>query len=64
MLYDFVIPNTGNVEGEDSYGVEFDTDDASVTVTKGVQLDRFSTPGKNVQICITNYREAAMIEGL
>ena len=51
----FEVPNTATASGEDSSGTETVSDDATVTITAGINLDRLQTKGKRLTVRLTNF---------
>jgi len=50
----FDIVNTADTTGEDSFGTETATDDATVTIGPGITLDRLQTNGKRLTARLNN----------
>ena len=50
----FDIVNTADTSGEDSFGTETATDDATVTIGPGITLDRLQTKGKRLTARLNN----------
>ena len=55
VLIPFDVPNTGTASGEDSYGTQTVSDDATVWIAPGVTLDRLQTNGKRVTARLLNF---------
>jgi uncharacterized repeat protein (TIGR01451 family) len=51
----FDVPNTATAQGEDSSGTETVSDDATLTITAGIKLDRLQTNGKRLTVRLTNF---------
>ena len=55
VVNQFDVPNTATATGTDSFGTETVSDDATVTVTAGIKLDRLQTNGKRLTVRLTNF---------
>ncbi len=51
----FDVPNTATATGEDSFGTETVSDDATVTITPGITIDKLQTNGKRLTVRLTNF---------
>ena len=55
VVNQFDVPNTATSTGDDSFGTETVSDDATVTVEPGIKLDRLQTGGKRLTVRLTNF---------
>ena len=55
VINDFVVPNTADAFGTDSFDDETATDTTEVTVQPGITLDRLQLKGKRLTVRLTNY---------
>ena len=55
VVNEFDVPNIADATGTDSFGTQTVSDDATVTITPGITLDRLQTTGKRITARLTNY---------